>query len=165
MISQTIASLMLLWLSACLPASPHAAMDTPMKTPPARTRAQASITVHSSGASPFDQTAGPTLMELHLTETFAGDIDGESTVRALQVQGDDRSASLVSLQRFRGTLRGRQGTFVLQGSEIVVNGRIKARWFVVPRSGTADLAGLRGEGGFEGEFGKGSVGTLDYWFE
>jgi Protein of unknown function (DUF3224) len=55
--------------------------------------------------------------------------------------------------------------FVLQGSEIVENGKIKATWFVVPGSGTGDLSGLRGEGGFEGEFGKGSEGTLDYWFE
>ena len=57
------------------------------------------------------------------------------------------------------------GTFVLQGSEIVENGKIKATWFVVPGSGTGDLSGLRGEGGFEGAFGKGSDGTLDYWFE
>jgi hypothetical protein len=53
----------------------------------------------------------------------------------------------------------------LQGSEIVENGKIKATWFVVPGSGTGDLSGLRGEGGFEGQFGKGSDGTLEYWFE
>ena len=47
----------------------------------------------------------------------------------------------------------------------VDNGKIKATWFVVPGSGTGDLSGLRGEGGFQGEFGKGSDGTLDYWFE
>jgi hypothetical protein len=69
------------------------------------------------------------------------------------------------MQRFRGKLGGRQGTFVLQGSEIVENGKIKATWFVVPGSATGDLSGLRGEGGFEGRFGKGSAGTLDYWFE
>jgi Protein of unknown function (DUF3224) len=88
-----------------------------------------------------------------------------SPVRALQILRDDKSANLVSVQRFRGKLGGRQGTFVLQGSEIVQNGKIKARWFVVPRSGTGELSGLRGEGGFEGDFGKGSNGTLDYWFE
>lgn len=104
-------------------------------------------------------------MEVRLSEKFAGDLDGESPVRALQIVRDDRSASLVSVQRFRGSLGGRQGTFVLQGTETVENGKIKARWFVVPGSGTDDLAGLRGEGGFEGEFGKGSDGTLDYWFE
>jgi hypothetical protein len=133
--------------------------------PPVRATANAKITVQSSEAEPYDQTASPTLVEVRLVETFSGDIEGESPVRALQVLHDDRSAWLVSMQRFRGKLGGRRGTFVLQGLEIVENGRIKARWFVVPGSGTGDLSGLRGEGGFEGRFGKGSDGTLDYWFE
>ncbi|MGH8140558.1 MAG: DUF3224 domain-containing protein [Steroidobacteraceae bacterium] len=54
---------------------------------------------------------------------------------------------------------------MLQGSAIVERGKIKAAWCVVPGSGTGDLSGLRGEGGFEGHVGKGSDGTLDYWFE
>ena len=136
-----------------------------MKTGHARERAEAKTIVHSSEATPYDQTASQKLMELHLSETFTGDIDGESTVRALQVVRDDKSVSMVSVQRFRGKLGGRQGTFVLQGSETIENGKIKAKWFVVPRSGTGELSGLRGEGGFEGDFGKGSDGTLDYWFE
>jgi hypothetical protein len=135
------------------------------KDPRGRARAEATITVQSSEAKSYDQTAGPALVEIRITETFTGDIEGTSTVRALQVQRDDRSASLVSLQRFCGRLRGRRGTFVLQGSEIVEKGKIKATWFVVPRSGTDELSGLRGEGGFEGHFGKASAGTLDYWFE
>ena len=130
-----------------------------------RTHARAKITVQSSEAKPYDQTLGPALLEIRLIERFAGDIEGEATVRALQVQRGPQSASLVSMQRFRGKLGGRQGSFVLQGSEIVEDGKIKATWFVVSGSGTGDLSGLRGNGGFEGEFGKGSEGTLDYWFE
>src|ERR1051325_5177246 len=133
--------------------------------PRGRARAETEIAVQSSEVKPYDQAASPALIEVHLTETFTGDMQGESPVRALQVLRDDRSASLVSVQRFRGRLGGLEGTFVLQGSEIVENGRITATWFVVPGSGTGELAGLRGEGGFEGEFGKGSEGTLDYWFE
>ena len=128
-------------------------------------RAKAKITVQSSEAMPYEQTVSPALMEIRLNETFTGDMDGESPVRAFQLLRDDKSASLVSMQRFRGKLAGRQGTFVLQGSEIVENGKIKATWFVVSGSGTGDLSGLRGEGGFEGDFGKGSEGWLDYWFE
>jgi len=56
-------------------------------------------------------------------------------------------------------LAERQGTFVLQGSEIVKNGKIKATWFVVPRSGNGDLSGFRWEDGL------GSNETPDYWFE
>jgi len=117
--------------------------------------------VQSSEAKPYDQTASPALLELHLSETSAE----ISTVRALQLLRDDKSASLVSMQRFRGKLGGRRGTFVLRGSEMVKNGKIKGTWFVVPGSGAADLSGLRGEGGFERSFGKGADGWLDYWFE
>lgn len=130
-----------------------------------RTHATAIVTVHNSEAQPYDQSSGPALMEIHLRESFTGDIDGESTVRALQVRRDDHSARLVSMQRFSGKLGGRQGTFVLEGSETVDGGRIRATWIVVPSSGTGDLSGLRGEGGFQGSFGKGSEATLDYWFE
>ena len=91
-------------------------------------------------------------MEIRLSETFTGDIEGESLVRALQVLRDDHSASLVSVQRFSGKLGGREGTFVLQGKETVENGEIRATWFVVPGSGTGELSGLRGEGSFEGDF-------------
>ena len=140
-------------------------MNTAQSQTEPRTRAKAKITVQNSEAKPYDQTVSPALVEIRLSETFTRGIDGESPVRALQVLRDDRSACLVSVQRFRGKLGGRQGTFVLQGSETVENGKIKATWFVIPGSGTSDLSGLRGEGGFDGDFGKGSDGWLDYWFE
>jgi hypothetical protein len=137
----------------------------PQTAPPRRANAKAKITVQNSEAKLYDQTASPALVEVRLTETFTGDLEGESPVRALQVLHADKSASLVSMQRFNGKLGGRKGSFVLQGSETVADGKIKASWSVIPGSGTGDLAGLRGEGGFEGDFGKGSEGTLDYWFE
>jgi hypothetical protein len=130
-----------------------------------RARATTRIVVQSHESRPFDENPGPALVEIGLTERFSGDIEGESTVRALQVQRGDGSASMASLQRVRGKLHGREGSFVLEGREIVENGKVKATWSVVPGSGTGDLSGLRGEGGFEGAFGKGSEGTLDYWFE
>ena len=130
-----------------------------------RTHALARITVQHSEAKPYDQAVNPALVEITINEIFAGDIEGQSTVRALEIQHADKSASLISLQRVSGKIGGRQGTFVLQGSETVANGKIKATWFVVRNSGTGELTGLRGEGGFEGQFGKGSEGTLDYWFE
>jgi hypothetical protein len=131
---------------------------------PAHVRANTKVTVQSSEAKQYEAT-NTKLMEILISEKFSGDIDGESTVRALQVQRDHKSASMVRMQRFTGELGGRHGTFVLQGNETVQNGKIKATWFVVPESGTGDLSGLRGEGGFEGDFGKGSDGWLDYWFE
>lgn len=131
------------------------AVRQPQAEPRTRERAKAKITVQSSEAKPYDETASPKLMEIHLTETFTGDIDGDSPVRALQVLRDDHSASLVSAQRFRGKLGERQGTFVLQGQEIVENGKIKATWFVVPGSGTGNLSGCVARAGLKATLGKG----------
>ena len=126
--------------------------------------AQARIVVQTSDARPYDnENRG--LIEIRIVEKFIGDWEGESTVRSLQFERADKSASQVSMQTFRGRLGGRRGTFVLQGAETVENGKITASWTVVPGSGTGELTGLRGEGGFQGEFGKGSIGTLNYWFE
>ena len=159
----TVASLTIFCLATWLAASAQSEKETEHMNP-ACARAKTKITVQSSEAEPYEITS-PKLVEIHIGEKFLGDIDGESSVRALQVQRDDKSASMVSLQRFTGKLGGRHGSFVLQGKETVENGKIKATWFVVPGSGTGSLSGLRGEGGFEGDFGKGSDGWLDYWFE
>ena len=163
-----VVSLGTLLFAGYLQSKEHGDMTTSSQSqtgPHTRAHAKAKIIVQNSEAKPYNQTRGSPLMEITISETFTGDIDGESTVRSLQFQRADKSANQVSLQRFRGKLAGRQGSFVLQGSETVENGKIKAKWFVVPGSGTGELSGLRGEGGFEGRFGKGSDGWLDYWFE
>ena len=133
--------------------------------PPGSCHARATINVLESRAEPYDETAGPALSILSIRETFEGDIEGESVVRALQIRQEDGAIHMLSLQRVNGSLSGRKGSFVLQGSETIEDKTIKASWFVVPGSGTGELSGLRGTGGFEGRFGEGSHGTLDYWFD
>jgi len=111
----------------------------------------------------FDEVAGgPSLVEVHLTETFRGDIEGESTVRVLQAVARDGSASFVGVQRVRGSIGGRTGSFLLQPSGTLAGKVTKAEWFVVPGSGTGDLQGLRGEGGFEAQLGEHGSYWLDY---
>jgi haloacetate dehalogenase len=130
-----------------------------------RFHAQAEVTVNSHEAVPYDDGSEPALVEIRIEETFAGDLEGSSTVRALQVAHREGSASLLTLQRFRGRLDGKSGTFVLEGRGSVEQGQIEVKWSVVPQSGTEELAGLCGEGGFKGRFGEGSTATLDFWFE
>src|SRR5512133_1922020 len=45
-------------------------------------------------------------------------------------------------------IAGRTGTFVLQDRGSLTGTRVTGRWSVVPGSGTGELAGLRGDGGF-----------------
>ncbi|MBM4279267.1 MAG: DUF3224 domain-containing protein [Deltaproteobacteria bacterium] len=108
---------------------------------------------------------GPSLNELRVTEDFVGDLAGEGAARMLQTLRADGSAYFVAVERVTATLDGRAGSFVLQDEGSLVGNRVKGTWFVVPGSATGDLAGLRGEGGFEAELGQNADYTLSYWFE
>jgi hypothetical protein len=43
---------------------------------------------------------------------------------------------------------GRRGSFVLQSSGTYADNTARVTWFVVPGSGTDELAGLSGQGGY-----------------
>jgi len=129
-------------------------------------RATGQTNVKTYVPTPFDEIAeGPSLVEVQLSETFSGDIAGESTVRVIQAAGKDGSMSFVGLQRVRGSIAGRTGSFLLQPSGAVVGKETRAEWFVVRGSGTGDLKGLRGDGGFKAQLGEQGSYWLDYYFE
>jgi hypothetical protein len=51
----------------------------------------------------------------HLTKTFQGDVEGESTTNLLFAYGTgEGSAAYVDLERFVGLTHGRSGSFVLR---------------------------------------------------
>jgi hypothetical protein len=131
-----------------------------------RTHATGRIEVKTYEPQPYEQAGdGPDLVEIHVTETFSGDIEGEGAVRFLQAVRDDGSASFVGIERVTGSVGGRSGSFLLQDAGTLEGTTVRGEWFVIPGSGTGELAGLRGEGGFEAEVGQGATITLDYWFE
>ena len=131
-----------------------------------KTQATGRIDVKTYEPQPYEEVAdGPNLVEIHVTETFSGDIEGEGVVRFLQAVRDDGSASFVGIERVTGSIAGRQGSFLLQDAGTLEGSTVKGDWFVVPGSGTGELAGLRGEGGFQAELGQNAAITLDYWFE
>ena len=131
-----------------------------------RTRANAVITVHKYEPSAYDEPAGgPVLTRIHVEESFSGDIDGEGVVEFLQAAGADGSASFVGIERVTSELGGRRGTFLLQDAGTVQGSIVSGDWFVIPGSGTGQLTGLRGEGGFRANLGEGAQVHLDYWFE
>ncbi|MBO0685164.1 MAG: DUF3224 domain-containing protein [Candidatus Dormibacteraeota bacterium] len=107
---------------------------------------------------------GPTLVRVAVTESFTGDIEGDGDVTFLQVVRPDGSASFVGVERVTGRVGGRSGTFVLQDEGTLEGGVVKGTWFVVPGSGTGELQGLQGQGGFEAALGQHASITLDYSF-
>lgn len=133
---------------------------------PSRTRATGTITVNTYDDSTYGQREGaPTLHRLSVTETFAGDIQGEGEVEFLQVVRADGSASFVGIERVVGHIAGRSGSFILQDQGTLIGQQVQGEWFVVPGSATEELAGLRGEGEFSAQLGQHAQFSLDYWFE
>jgi Protein of unknown function (DUF3224) len=63
-------------------------------------------------------------------------------------------------QRTRAT-----GKITVQDQGTVTGSTVSGEWFVVPGSGSGDLAGLRGEGGFSAQLGESADVSLEYWFE
>jgi hypothetical protein len=137
-----------------------------MSTPEAsKKRASAVITVHKYEPAAYDSPVdGPVLSRIHVEEAFSGDIEGDGVVEFLQAARSDGSASFVGIERVAGTVAGRVGTFLLQDSGTVTGNVVEGDWFVVPGSGTGELAGLRGEGGFRANLGENAQVHLDYWF-
>lgn len=130
------------------------------------THASGQINVRKYEPSTYDQLAdGPELVRIHVEEEFSGDIEGSGVAEFLQTASGENEASFVGVERVSGRVGGHAGTFVLQDEGTVKDGTVSGSWFVVPGSGTGELQGLRGEGGFTAALGESADITLDYWFE
>jgi hypothetical protein len=108
---------------------------------------------------------GGKLTRASVTQAFSGDIEGHGAVEWLMCYRPDETADFVGLQRVTGQVGERSGTFVLRTNGIFDGREAKGEWFVVPGSGTGDLRGLRGRGGFTAPLGPEATITLDYDFE
>ena len=62
---------------------------------------------------------------------------------------EDGSARFVGLERIKGQLEARSGSFVLQHIGTFESGIVRAALTMVSGSGTGELSGLKGEGSIE----------------
>ncbi len=131
-----------------------------------RSHAIGRIDVKTYEPTTYDQPAeGPALVRIHVVENFSGDIEGEGVAVFLQTARSEDEASFVGVERVRGRIGDKSGTFVLQDQGTLRDKVVSGTWLVVPGSGTGELQGLRGEGGFEAKLGQGADIRLDHWFE
>jgi hypothetical protein len=81
-----------------------------------------------------------------IDKQFHGDLEAASKGEMLSTQTDVKgSAGYVAMERVTGTLKGRQGSFVLQHSATMNRGVPELSIIVVPDSGTGGLKGLTGK--------------------
>ena len=93
----------------------------------------------------YNRDAGAALGRMSIDKQFHGDLDATSKGEMLTAMGAvPGSAGYVAIERVAGTLHGRSGSFALQHSSTMTRGEPRQNVFVVPDSGTGELAGLSG---------------------
>lgn len=107
---------------------------------------------------------GRKMTHASVKKSFKGDIEGESSLEYLMSYVADGSAAFVGMERVVGRVGDRSGSFVLQHTGTFAGGIAKVSLSVVPGSGTGELGGLRGKGGFAMGHAQQYVMTLDYDF-
>lgn len=106
-------------------------------------------------AGPFDVKLAPLpvgelvaqtgFVRMSLDKRFHGALEATSRGEMLaSSDGTSGAGGYVALELVRGTLDGREGSFVLQHSSTMARGAAEQSIVVVPESGTGALAGLRG---------------------
>ena len=133
----------------------------------------ATMTMHAAGSiesktwdfQAWDEIEGAKLSRMTATDLFHGDIEAEATGEFASLLREDGSSSFAGLYVVRGRIGRRQGSFVLRATgSSGTNGMSRGEWSVIEGSGTDELVGLQGAGGFVYQAGQKSSLTLDYDF-
>jgi hypothetical protein len=102
---------------------------------------------------------GAKLTRATVENDFQGAIEGKSTVAYVMSYLPDGTAVFEGYEQIEGSVDGHRGSFVLQHSGRVSDANsptdfvVSCTWRVVPGSGSGELAGLNGSGGYTGTHG------------
>jgi hypothetical protein len=93
-----------------------------------------------------DNIGDPTIGRLSLDKTWSGDLSGTSKGQMLGSQSETEKGSggYVAMERFTGTLNGKRGSFSLQHHGTMGGGKFEINVYVVPGTGSGELAGISG---------------------
>ena len=112
---------------------------------------------------PFDESGdGSKLTRAHIRRTFNGDLVGTGNLMYVMSHLSSGAASFTGFEKVVGTLGGRTGSFVLLHSGSYDGGQATAQYEVVPGSGTGELEGLSGVGGYSAGSAEEHDMTLEY---
>jgi hypothetical protein len=88
----------------------------------------------------------PTIGRMSVDKTYHGDLEGIGLAQMLTGMSADvkDSGTYVAIERVRGTLHGRKGTFAVWHSGTMTRGAQNLIITVIPDSGTEELKGITG---------------------
>jgi hypothetical protein len=107
--------------------------------------ASAQFTNDRYDEEPYGEADGAEVSRVHISRTFTGDLDGESTAELL-IAKSEGGGGYVGHDRITGTLGGRTGGFVFQHTGLMGPAGVTNTGVIVPGTGTGELAGISGDG-------------------
>ena len=123
----------------------------------------ATFKIISWDEEPFDESEdGAKLTRAHVRKSFHGDLSGTGNLMYVMTYLDSGGATFTGFEKVVGSLGGRPGSFVLRHTGSYDGEKATAEYEVVPGSGTDELAGLSGTGGFSAGHAEEHDMTLDY---
>jgi Protein of unknown function (DUF3224) len=160
--SVILSSMGALLLAGLLTAALAIAQSPAKKDIPMSHRVSGSFDVKVGPLEPYnkdDKAVG----RYSLDKQFHGALEGRSQgeMLAFGTGAPGTSGGYVAIEKFTGKLEGRSGSFVLQHNTTMTKGKPDMNIFVVPDSGTGELAGINGKMQITNEAGKHSY-VFDY---
>jgi hypothetical protein len=110
---------------------------------------------------PYGEAGGTELERVHISRTFTGDLEGESTAELL-IAKSEGGGGYAGHDRITGTLAGKSGGFVFQHTGLMGPEGITNTGTIVPGTGTGELAGITGDGTMLADAKGNHTLTLDY---
>jgi hypothetical protein len=110
---------------------------------------------------PYGEADGAEVSRVHISRTFTGDLDGESTAELL-IAKSEGGGGYVGHDRITGTLQGRTGGFVFQHTGLMGPAGVTNTGVIVPGTGTGELAGISGDGAMLADEDGNHTLTLEY---
>jgi hypothetical protein len=127
------------------------------------TRATGSFDILSGGEDGYEERdGGAKLSHAWGQQMFSGDIIGDCNIHWLISYSADKTAHMVGLQRIKGSVGGRTGSFVIEATADHNGKSSHGTWSIVAGSGSGDLEGISGMGSFEAPGGPKVSYVLDY---
>jgi hypothetical protein len=122
------------------------AAANPMKREPGMLRATGSFDVTLKPLDAYAQSDSPLLGRMSIDKQYHGDLEGTGLGQMLAGMAAEvkDSGAYVAIERVRGTLQGRTGSFAVHHRGVMTRGAQDLAITIVPDSGTGELAGITG---------------------
>jgi hypothetical protein len=108
-------------------------------------QAKGTFEIQATREPPYDSADGVVIGRTKFDKQWSGDVEATSVVEMISAGTEVKgSAAYVAMERIRGKVHGKSGSFVVHHTGILDRGAPSLSIRIVPDSGTGELRGISG---------------------